>query len=51
MPGERFGFKFPFPVEDHPDALVKVRFTDDAGLQWEIGHDMHLEKLENRDDW
>jgi len=30
---------------------MKVRFTDDAGLHWQIDHDLHLEKLEHRDDW
>jgi hypothetical protein len=29
---------------------IKVRFNDDAGLSWEIDHDMHLEKLQNRAD-
>jgi hypothetical protein len=49
--GQTFGFRFPFPFVDHPDARMKVRFTDDAGLHWQIDHDMHLEKLEHRDDW
>ncbi len=49
--GQTFGFRFPFPFGDHPDARMKVRFTDDAGLHWQIDHDLHLEKLEHRDDW
>lgn len=46
-----FGFRFPFSVVDYPDARMKVRFTDDAGLHWQIDHDLHLEKLDNRDGW
>jgi hypothetical protein len=26
-----------------------VRFTDDAGLHWEIDNDLHLKKLDSRD--
>jgi hypothetical protein len=29
---------------------VEVRFTDDAGLHWQIDHDLHLEKLLDRPD-
>jgi hypothetical protein len=47
--GQTFGFRFPFPVVDHPDALMKVRFTDDAGLHWEIDSDLRLVKLAGRD--
>jgi type II secretory pathway pseudopilin PulG len=43
---------FLFPVGRlNLDAQVTVRFTDDAGVHWQIDHDLHLEKLENRDDW
>jgi hypothetical protein len=41
-PGRKFGFKFPFPVEDHPNVRMKVWFTDDADLEWTIDHDLHL---------
>jgi hypothetical protein len=34
-----------------PDATMTARFTDDAGLHWQIDHDLHLEKLDSRDDW
>lgn len=30
---------------------ISARFTDDAGLHWEIDHHLHLEKIENRADW
>ncbi len=49
--GQAFTFRFSFPFADHPDARIKVRFTDDAGLRWQIDHDLHLEKLEDRNDW
>jgi hypothetical protein len=37
---------------DKPDlqgSQFWVRFTDDAGLHWEIDNDLHLEKLPERD--
>ncbi|HEY2307843.1 MAG TPA: hypothetical protein VGI05_18385 [Streptosporangiaceae bacterium] len=45
------GFAFPVTAEDHPGAQVEARFTDDAGLHWQIDNDLHLHKLPNRDDW
>jgi hypothetical protein len=42
------GVPAPFPRQITPDAKIKVRFTDDAGLHWEIDHDLHLEKLAER---
>ena len=42
---------FPFGARENPDARITVRFTDDAGLHWQIDHDLHLQKLDNRDDW
>jgi hypothetical protein len=41
---------FPVGADLNRDARVTMRFTDDAGLHWQIDHDMHLEKLDNRDD-
>jgi len=32
-------------------SWVTLRFTDDAGLHWQIDENMHLEKLPNRYDW
>jgi hypothetical protein len=32
------------------DGQVTVRFTDDAGLHWELDQDMRLVRLDNRDD-
>jgi hypothetical protein len=40
--GKKYGLKFPIPFASHPDAQMKVRFTDDAGLHWEIDPDLHL---------
>jgi hypothetical protein len=42
-------FAFPHPTREFPDARVVTRFTDDAGLYWQIGHDMHLARLNKRD--
>ena len=42
---------FPVGAPENPDARITIRFTDDAGLHWQIGHDLHLEKLDNRSDW
>jgi hypothetical protein len=49
--GERVGFIFIYDVSQYPDARFTARFTDDAGLHWQIDEDLHLEKLANRDDW
>jgi hypothetical protein len=46
----KFVFEFPITFEGYPNALVKVRFTDDAGLDWEIDDNLHLTKLDPRDD-
>jgi hypothetical protein len=48
--GSRYGFLFRFDLEHNPDARLAARFTDDAGLHWQIDHDLHLEKLPNRAD-
>jgi hypothetical protein len=48
-PGTPFGFKFGFGQRDHPESQVSARFTDDAGLHWQIDNDLHLAKLDNRD--
>jgi len=45
------GFAFGVRVNEHPTAQVIVRFTDDVGLHWELDQDLHLMKLNNRDDW
>jgi hypothetical protein len=49
--GETGSFVFAVSATEDPDARVTLRFTDDAGLHWQIDHDLHLEKLDNRDDW
>jgi hypothetical protein len=50
-PGEGAGFVFIYEAGQYPDARMTVRFTDDAGLHWQINHDEHLEKLDNRVGW
>jgi hypothetical protein len=47
--GGKSGFQTSFQVADHGAARMKVRFTDDAGLYWEIDPDLHLARLETRD--
>jgi hypothetical protein len=42
-------FVWGFPVSEFPEIIPTIRFTDDAGLHWEIGVDLHLEKLPTRD--
>jgi hypothetical protein len=49
--GEVAGFVFEVDTEGNPTARVTARFTDDAGLHWQIDPDLHLEKLTSRDDW
>ena len=49
--GETGGFIFTGSKDEYPMASFTVRFTDDAGLHWQIDPDLHLEKLPNRDDW
>jgi hypothetical protein len=49
--GRQAGFVFIYEIADYPDATVTVRFTDDADLHWQIDPDLHLHKLDSRDDW
>jgi hypothetical protein len=49
-PGEEYGFLFEINSHRVLDfVLVAVRFTDDAGLHWEIDRDQHLRQLPDRD--
>ncbi len=49
-PGTRGGFIWTLGPERYPEAVrFYVRFTDDAGLHWEISSGLHLEKLAERD--
>lgn len=47
--GETVEFVFHYDVERHPGARMTVRFTDDAGLRWQVDHDQSLAKLDTRD--
>ncbi len=40
---------FVFPVVADSQAILTVRFTDDAGLHWQVDNDLHLEQLGSRD--
>lgn len=35
---------WPFTTDRYPNARFTARFTDDAGLRWQIDNDLHLEK-------
>jgi hypothetical protein len=48
---EEASFVFDADTEEYPKARVTARFTDDAGLHWQVDPDLHLEKLDDRDDW
>lgn len=48
-PGGRGAFICGFPVTPSPDGRLHVRFTDDAGLHWQLDQDHHLERLTERD--
>jgi len=49
--GEAGVFVFAVNMMKHPKARITTRFTDDAGLHWQIDPDLHIKKLPNRDDW
>jgi hypothetical protein len=50
-PGESYGFVFEIKVQLALFDAEKTRFTDDAGLYWQVNRDQHLEPLRNRRDW
>lgn len=43
------GFVWGFTLARYPEIVPTARFTDDAGLHWQINADLHLEKLAERD--
>lgn len=47
--GRKAGFVWGFTIADYPSIVPRVRFTDDAGLSWEITADLHLHNLDRRD--
>jgi hypothetical protein len=47
--GHEGSFYFTVTFTEHPQATILLRFTDDAGLHWQIDHNLHLQKLELRD--
>jgi hypothetical protein len=49
--GLKYGFLLRLDLHENPDARLAARFTDDENRHWQIDQDLHLEALENRDDW
>jgi hypothetical protein len=49
--GKTASFIFAVDPPRHPEARMTARFTDDAGLHWQINHDLHLEPLPDRSGW
>lgn len=47
--GETWGFVFPIDAVDGQEIPALLRFTDDAGLHWQVNNDLHLEQLGSRD--
>jgi hypothetical protein len=47
--GEAGAFVFMVYIAEHPKPSITTRFTDDAGLHWQVNPDLHLEKLNDRD--
>jgi len=47
--GHTAGFVWGFTAAQYPRTVLRVRFTDDDGLDWEIGNDLQLKKLDYRD--
>jgi hypothetical protein len=45
---ERIGFAWRFTIAPYL-FMLEVRFTDDAGLHWQIDRSLHLQKLDKRD--
>jgi hypothetical protein len=49
--GLRCAFVFGFDVDAYPKVATNTRFADDAGVNWEIDHELHLVKLGPREGW
>lgn len=46
-----YGFAFGVSADEYPTAQVVARFTDDAGMHWQLDQDLHLKKIGDRNDW
>ncbi len=46
--GHKAAFVWGFTAARYPRVITWVRFTDDAGLHWEIDTGLHLKKLDHR---
>jgi hypothetical protein len=51
MRGRIYGFEFDLHNRHDRHWKISVRFTDDAGLHWQIDSELHLEKLDGISDW
>jgi hypothetical protein len=49
--GDTAALVFDLVVNPDLEERLTLRFSDDAGRHWQIDHDDHLQKLDNRDDW
>jgi hypothetical protein len=49
--GGRATFEFRSVKCDPRGSSLMARFTDDAGQDWSLDHDLHLVRLANRDNW
>lgn len=47
--GLTVSFAFGIGRQEFPDAKAVARFTDDAGLHWQLDQDLHLHRLPQRD--
>jgi hypothetical protein len=48
--GGRGGFKFSSTQPEQDGSRLIARFTDDAGLHWELDNGLHLQQITNRGD-
>lgn len=46
---QTWGFVFPIDAVAAEKIPGLIRFTDDAGLHWQVDNDLHLEQLDSRD--
>ena len=46
-----FGFEYDLGGDHDRHWTTTARFTDDAGLHWQIDHELHLQRLDGAPDW
>lgn len=47
--GDNAAFAWGFEVERYPNPQFNIRFKDDREVDWEVGNDRRLKKLDSRD--